>query len=131
MKVILEDNYKDIYTVAEYEQAKRVIEAAKEDTMPTKEYAIMAVREVLRANDEFADYELLKVEAQTVKNSYIGWDSFCSDSGLFDVGLTITAKLSWCEFIEICAYLSDIWSIDGESNIAGCFNVQRFRLVRE
>lgn len=131
MKVKLEDNYRDIYTVAEYEQAKRVIEASKEDTMPAKEYAIMAVREVLRANCEFANWEILKVTAETCKNLSIAWDGFCEGSGLFDVLLSITVKLSFTQFAEIYAKMSDIWQIDGESNIAGLFDVWRYNLVRE
>ena len=45
--------------------------------------------------------------------------------------LSITVKLSFTQFAEIYAKMSDIWQIDGDSNIAGLFDVWRYNLVRE
>ena len=50
MRVKLEKNYKDHYTIADLERAKEVIAYEKEDEMPIKGWVEYAVREALKAN---------------------------------------------------------------------------------
>lgn len=133
MKVQLEQFYKDVYTVAELEQAKAVIKSAKEDTASAKDYAAVAVREVFRANRMFDGFELLKVEAHTEKNITMAYDGYCEGSGFMDVCLEIIAKVDgvFGDFLEVSARVSDIWNIDGENNIAALFYVKWYKLKRD
>ena len=123
MKVKMCDYYKDVYTISEVEQARRVIKAAKEDTATAKEYAARAIREVIR-NTDYWDFEILKAEATATKNNGIEYGGYCDGSGYFDVNLEITAELGLFKgFLKVWANVSDIWQIDGEQNIAGLFEV--------
>lgn len=108
MRVKLEENYKDFYTVTEYEQAKAVIEAEKEDEESVKGWAEYAVHEALKGTKDYL-IEVLKAEAHTAKNRR-AWNAYGFDdnTGCMDVWIKATAQT--CDgFIVVGAYLSDIW----------------------
>lgn len=128
MKVKLERNYKRYYTVEEYEQAKVVIAAEKEDETKVTDYAEMAVREFCRVY-HLTDSSILSVDTTTGKNrrAYNAYtDSAGNESGCMDVFLDIYAEI-YMEaddglfkraILNLSAMLSDIWQIDGETDIA-------------
>ena len=66
MKVKLDKDYRSIYTLEEYDMAKTVIAAEKDDEMSTKDWAEYAVREALRNEDGYL-VEVLKAEARTAR----------------------------------------------------------------
>jgi len=107
MKVTLEKDYKRIYTIEEYESAKRVIAWEKENDEETaKGWAEYAVREALKDEIESLT-EVIKAEARTAKNGRI-WDAYGEGSGMMDVLIEFVAKTSE-GYMDGCAYLSDIW----------------------
>ena len=107
MKVTLEKDYKSIYTIEEYESAKRIIAWEKENDEETvKGWAEYAVREALK--DEIASLtEVIKAEARTAKNSRI-WDAYGEGTGRMDVWIEFVARTSE-GYMDGGAYLSDIW----------------------
>lgn len=117
MKITLEQYYRDVYTVAELEQAKAVIKAEKDDTMTPTQYAQQAVREWLRVNARREWYNVIFAEATTKKAPCIEYNRICDDSGLIDVEIHAIAQSPFRSFIEIWARLSDIWEIDGNSPV--------------
>lgn len=129
MKVKLEKNYKDFYTVSEYENAKAVIESMKEDTTKPAEYLEMAGREWCRENG-FSFFGIFgEAEAETKLGAE--YNAICENSGRVDVDIRgyFTAyrpregyspsDLHYFEdfIIEIHAPLTAIWQIDGETNV--------------
>lgn len=138
MKVKLEGNYKRYYTVEEYEQAKTVIAYEKDyDDCKADEWARMAVREYCRVNWKVDEYNegdfILRAEAHTAKNQraynlYGLSDEYgcpTAESGQMDV-MVDTYALVWARHdadiypgvLHLCAFLSDIWNIDGQEDYA-------------
>ena len=109
MKVKLEQNYKDYYTLANLDEAKAVIEFEKnEDESTVEEWATYAAREACKNAplDLFAD-DIITADAYTARNSRV-WNAYGDGTGDMDVWITGIAKGHKC-FIEFGAYLSDIW----------------------
>lgn len=106
MKVMLQKNYKDIYTVNDLERAKRVIQYEREDEFSAKDWAEYAVREALRDTGDYLQ-EVLKAEAHTSRNCK-AWNCYDEDSQDMDVWLEVIAKTAY-GFVECGAYLSDVW----------------------
>lgn len=106
MRVKLEKNYKDIYTIGDLERAREVINYEKEDEMSIKDWVEYAVREALKNTNDYA-VEILKAEAHTAKNCR-AWNTYSDTSEDMDVWVNGVAETSE-GFIKIGAYLSDIW----------------------
>ncbi len=107
MKVKLEENYKSIYTLENLEQAKAVIAWEKsEDEETAVGWAEYAVNEALKGRSDFLR-EIIKVEAHTAKNCRT-WNAFGEDTGQMDIWIECIAKTA-DGFIEVGAYLTDIW----------------------
>ena len=127
MKVKLESNYKRYYTVEEYEQAKVVIAAEKDDESKASEWAEQAVREFGRVYGIY-DSDILTAEAYTAKNRRhydVYTDSDGNTSGWMDVCIETyaTVFVDGVDGIEIAvlhlfAMLSDIWQSDSKTDIA-------------
>lgn len=108
MKVKMMKDYKVLFTVYEVEQMKAVIAYVKDDNMPVKDYAEMAVNHAL-ADTGNCCLEILKVEAEACKNSDIhSLNLYGDNTGICDVCISGIAETSegFCRF---SAYLSDIW----------------------
>lgn len=135
MKVKLEKNYKDFYTVSDYESAKAVIESMKEDTTKPTEYLETAGREWCRVNG----FSFFGVIGDAVAETELGaeYNAICENSGRVDVdirgyfsayrhreGGSIT-NLDYFEdfIIEIHVPLTAIWQIDGETNVFPSYKV--------
>ena len=106
MKVKLEKNYKDHYTLSDLERARFIINYEKEDEYTVKDWAEYALREALKGKFDWLR-EVLKAEARTAKNCR-AWNLYSDDSADMDVWIDATAETSY-GFIKVGAYLSDIW----------------------
>ena len=107
MKVRLENNYKNLYTVADLECAKKVIEyEKKEDEMPVMDYAEIALNAIQADHDSIIG--VLKVIAHTAKNCRV-WNVY-GDTQHMDVWLEMTAE-TWNGFVKAGCYLSDVWMV--------------------
>lgn len=114
MKVKLEKEFRRHYTLEELDMAKAVINAEKEDESTAEEWAEYAVREALKKdNGEYADYlsRVITAKAETAKN-YRAWNEY-GETGNLDVWIEAMAK-TYNGFIEVGAYLSDIWKSGAE-----------------
>lgn len=126
MKVKLEKNYRDHYTLSDLQRAKAVIKFMKEeDSSTVKEYAEYAVREALRDTGVY-DREIITAEARTAGNRRV-WDAYGDGTGSMDVWITALARTSE-GFIECGAYLTDIWNT-GTARYKEAMHIRRFKEV--
>lgn len=110
MKVTLQNDYRKYYTVEDIDHAKAVIAYEKDDEMKLTEWAEYAVNEALRNEKrEQVDYlrNVIQAEAHTARNCRAG-QLYGEETGDMDVWVEATAKTA-NGFIEVGAYLSDIW----------------------
>lgn len=110
MKVTLEKNYKDHYTLGDIERAKAIIKAEKDDETSLEDWARYAAQETLRDVPGYV-VEILKATATTAKNKR-AWNLYGEDSGNMDIWIEATAETSE-GFVKFGAYLSDIWQTGG------------------
>ena len=107
MRVKLEKNYKDFYTMSDLDRAKAIIAYEKDDEMSAKEWTEYAVREALKDDPHNFFVETLKAEAHTAKN-YRAWNRYNDESADMDVWINAIAETSK-GFIKVGFYLSDAW----------------------
>lgn len=125
MKVTLDKDYRDLYTLSDLERAKEVIKFMKEDTSTVKEYAGYAIREALKDTDVF-DGEIITAEAHTAGNRRV-WDAYGEGTASMDVWIEALARTSE-GFIECGAYLTDIWNT-GTVRYKEAMHIRRFKEV--
>lgn len=114
MKVSLQTDYKELYTIADLERAKTVIAYEKEnDDSTPAQWAEYAVREALKGTDDGL-VRIVEARATTCKNNR-AHDSYTDNSGNLDVLIMAIAK-TYDGFIEVGAYLTDIWQTGPEYN---------------
>ena len=128
MKVRLEDNYKDIYTISDFERAKLIISIAKDDGASVKEYALTMLSEALKDENDSVK-EILKAEATTCRNNRV-WNLYGDyDSSTYNMDIWINAVAeTYCGFIKVGACLSDIWQI-GADEVRQHMFIRRFKEV--
>lgn len=114
MKVTFGKDYKRLFTIDEYEKAKRIISDMKEDSSSPAEYAEYAVNAIGHACGIGGCEKVFSCSAEIAGNCRV-WNQFSDDSGSLDIWLSGVAK-TWNGFVEFGAYLSDIWSLDGENS---------------
>lgn len=119
MKVTLQKDYRKYYTFEDLDRAKLVIQSEKEDECPIESCAVWAVNEVLgylnrtKSTDyTFAEEtDIIKATARTAKNCR-AWNAYGEGTQDMDVWIEAFAFTGNC-FVEIGAYLSDIWGTGG------------------
>lgn len=107
MKVTLVENYKSIYSLDDVARAKTVIKYQKDDSSTVSDYARYAVNEALKGTDDGL-VRIIEATAETARNSRV-WNLYGDDTETMDVWVKAIAK-TYDGFIEIGAYLSDIWN---------------------
>lgn len=113
MKVTMPKDYRDIFTLAEYDYAKQIIAEMKDDLTPVKDYAEMAVRAFCNYGNrcEFCQ-EILKASAEVSKN---GRKLFPYSDSMPHMDIWVSAIAQTDEgFLEIHCYLSDIWALSAD-----------------
>lgn len=129
MKVRLTQEAKKYITVAEMPAVRNIISDMKEDTSTVEDYAEMAIS---AAYDGRAyNIVIYKATAEIAKNQRV-YNAYGENSGSLDIWITAVAYVNCDEFIEIGAYLSDIWQItcDNKKEIAAHMYVRRFKEVK-
>lgn len=113
MKVKMPKEYKRLFTVEEYEIGKEIIKYEREnDSNTEKDWAEYAVREALKDSKSWLE-DILLAKAEVYKNNRIEWDGYFEGSHDLDVYISATAIIS-DGYLEIGAYLSDIWKTGAE-----------------
>jgi hypothetical protein len=129
MKVKLTPEAKKFITVAEMPAVRRIIADMKEDDSTVEDYAEMAIG---AAYDGRAyDIVIYKATAEIAKNQRV-YNAYGENSDSLDVWITAVAYVNFNEFIELGAYLSDIWQItcDNKKEIAAHMYIRRFKEVK-
>ncbi len=107
MKVNLEKDYRRLYSLEDLDAVKVIQEYEKEDEYKVSDWAEMAAREAVRGCCGRYVEQVLTAKAETAKNCRV-WDAYGDGSNDMDVWITATVKIDR-GFLEIGAYLSDIW----------------------
>ena len=114
MKITFGKDYKKYLTVEEHEYAKTLIHDMKEDESTPAEYAVYAVNAIGAAYGIGSCERVLECSAEIAGNCRV-YDQYGNGSGNLDVWLHGIAK-TWDAYIEFGAYLTDVWSLDGENS---------------
>lgn len=114
MKVTFGKDYKKLLSMEEYEYAKTMIRDFKGDESTAAEYAKYAVNAIGDAYNVGGCERVLECSAEIAGNCRV-YDNYGSGSGKLDVWISGTAK-TWDAYIEFGAYLTDIWSLDGDNS---------------
>lgn len=119
MKINMPKNYRQIFTLEEYDQVKNMIAILKDDGTPVTYYAEMAAQEVIRHGNTPASWldEIVSVKAEAEINRSLGYDFMGENCGQADVCLTVIAETGE-GFLKIWAMLSDVFQVDGTANFA-------------
>ena len=112
MKVSFEKDYRRLYTLEDVDAARVVMEYEKEDEETAAGWAEMAAREAVRGSRYGFVEGIITAKAETAKNCRI-WDAYGDGSKDMDIWITATVKV-FRGFLEIGAYLSDIWQTGAE-----------------
>ena len=111
MKINFPKDYKRFFTLEDLDACKVVKAMQKDDETPVKDWAEYAVNEGLWNGDGVCggDYcvKVLEVSAEYARNNRI-YNAYGDGSGNMDIWITAAARTT-NGFIEIGAYLSDIW----------------------
>lgn len=117
MKVTLPKDYRSLFTLEEMDIARKLIREMKDDELPAKEYADVAVNYILsRFLPSTGGYfeELLKSNFEITKNGY-GWEQYGKGYRNLDIWFSGVAKTSR-GYLEFGIYMTDVWSIGGDYN---------------
>ena len=114
MKVTFGKEYKKYLTLEEYDYAKQIIHDFKDDESTPAEYAEYAVNAIGGAYDIGGCERVIECSAEIAGNSRV-YDNYGAGSGKLDVWIHGIAK-TWYAYVEFGAYLTDIWSLDGENS---------------
>ena len=125
MNVIMSKESKRIITIEEAPIARKIISDMKEDETTAAEYAKYAINAACKGSC----IEVFKASATIAKNCRIN-DWYFKGSGNLDVWIEATAQTTE-EFCIIGAYLTDIWSLDGDNSAQVAEDHMYVRIFRE
>lgn len=110
MKVIINNESKRQLLVSDLPEAKAIVKSMKEDDEYTPaQYLTMAINCI-----GFGwTHTVYEATARITKNCHV-WNAFSETSGEIDIWIEGVAKTS-SGFVEIGAYLTDIWAITGDN----------------
>lgn len=117
MKVTLSKDYRKLFTLEEMDIARKLIREMKDDEMPAREYADVAVNYILNhhlpSTGGYFD-ELLKASFEITRNGF-RWEAYADGYRDIDIWFTGVAKTSR-GYLEFGIYMTDVWSIGGDFN---------------
>ena len=114
MKIRMPKDFKKYYTLEELEQMKTIRANLKkwEEETPAEEWLKMAARDIIRGEGDHI-LEVLKAEAKFAGNCRV-WNAYGEDTGRMDIWIEGVVQC-FDQILEIGAYLTDIWAIDGRN----------------
>ena len=109
MKIEISETMKRILTIAEMPAVK-----AMQAEFKSEKFQWEAEKAAYIASS--STLEILKVSAEIAKNCRI-WNHYGNgeNSGNLDIWIHVYAYDKWYGFYDIGAYLSDIWSVNGDN----------------
>lgn len=110
MKVTINNESKNCLRVAELPEAKAIVKALKDgDEYTPAQYLTMAIN-CIGFGWTHTVYEATAIISKNTR----AWNNFSDCSGEIDVWIQGVAKTT-SGFVEIGAYLTDIWAITGDN----------------
>ena len=119
MKVNMTSDSKRIVTVEEMPAAREIIRQMKADENSAADYIRYAVNALGNGCEK-----VYEASAEIAKNCRI-WDAYGSGTGTLDVLIKATAR-TWNGFVEIGAYITDLWNISDDNSQSEHFFVRTF-----
>lgn len=118
MKVKFTKQAKTYITVAEAAEARKIIESLKNDDESATDYLRSAgnLANKMINNSPFGIDRVLEADAEISRNNR-AWDNYHEGSGKLDVWVQGLVKADLDTYMEIGAYLSDIWNITGNNEM--------------
>ena len=118
MKVKFTKQAKTYITVAEAAEARKIIESFKNDDESATDYLRSAgnLANKMINNSPFGIDRVLEADAEISRNNR-AWDNYHEGSGKLDVWVQGLVKADLDTYMEIGAYLSDIWNITGNNEM--------------
>lgn len=128
MKVKVTETSKKCINLADVPAMESVIEMMENDASTLREYADTAIRIIY--NELVSDVKILDADAEIAKNCRI-WNRFSEESKDVDVFIRAIAFVDKREFIQIGAYITDIWDLNEKTNaeIAARIYTRKFREI--
>lgn len=128
MKVKVTETSKKCINLADVPAMESVIEMMENDASTLREYADTAIRIIY--NEIVSDIKILDTDAEIAKNCRI-WNRFSEESKDVDVFIRAIAFVDKREFIQIGAYITDIWDLNEKTNaeIAARIYTRKFREI--
>ena len=110
MKVKFTKEAKNYITIAEAEEAKRMITELKEDEFSASDYLRIAA---ILANNHWNIDRVLEADAEISRNNR-AWNNYHEGSATLDVWVKGLVKADLDTYMEIGVYLTDIWNIGAD-----------------
>lgn len=110
MKVKFTKQAKTYITVAEAEEARKIIVDMKEDEFSASDYLEIAAR--LACGGYNVD-RVLEADAKICRNNN-AWNNYSDNSGKLDVWVKGLVKVDIDTYMEVGANLTDIWMIGAD-----------------
>lgn len=122
IKAILPKDYKELFTIAETENAKRIIKDLKTWDDTAEDFARYALNDIIRNRAEWTR-EIYFTSAEICRD--LGTqNAYFEGSGYMDIWLEFVGETSE-GFYKVGCLLSEVWAIGGDNHIKR-YNVQRF-----
>lgn len=130
MKVKFTKQAKTYITVAEAEEARKIITDMKEDEFSASDYLEIAAR---LANGGFNIDRVIEADAEICRN-FNAWNNYSDNSGKLDVWVKGLVKTDLNTYMEIGANLTDIWMIgadrETDQEIKGRMYIETYKCTR-
>lgn len=113
MKVTLPKDYRKTFTLEELDIARKIIRDMKDDDATPAWYAEVAINHWFAHKSDGLD-RVLEATAEISKNR-MAWNAYGDDTRQADIWVSAVAK-TWGGYLELGAYLTDIWNIGGDTD---------------
>ncbi len=125
MKVALPKDYRKLFTLEEMDIARKIIHDMKDDDFTPALYAEIAIDHWLRHHTaDDGRVTVLTATAEISKNR-MAWNAYSDNSRQMDIWVRVVAK-TYDGYLELGAYLTDIWSIAPDTDFTDRMFAQYF-----
>ena len=124
MKVTLPKDYRKLFTLEEMDIARKIIRDMKDDDFTPATYAEIAIDHWFAHHTADGRDTVLTAKAEISKNR-MAWNAYSDDSRQMDIWVSAVTK-TYDGYLEIGAYLTDIWQIGGEEDFTDRMFAQYF-----
>jgi len=128
MKINYMKNYRDCYTVTDFDCAKAVKSEYKGYNFEEDARIALNCYKSVKNNVFYGDADILKLEAEIVTDNFVDYNALCKYSGRMNIWLKITA-FSDNSFIILEIPITDIWNMSGEASDFSRAYIREFKEI--